>query len=71
MLSSKLLSLAPRGPTAAAVSAVRGISGEPAGPSMKTTVPGPKSKALMKDLDKVRFAFLSCLFLILAKQKKS
>ena len=50
MLSSKLFSLSSR---ALPLTAARGIAGEPSGPSMNTPVPGPKSKALMQDLDKV------------------
>lgn len=30
------------------------VSGEPSAPAMKTEIPGPKSKQLMADLDKIQ-----------------
>lgn len=36
------------------VPSVRMLSGEPSGPHLKTDVPGPKSRQLMKDLDKIQ-----------------
>ena len=55
MFSLSRASVLARSNAASAASAIsaRGIAGEPAAPAMKTAVPGPESKKLMTDLDKV------------------
>lgn len=45
--------------------AATNIIGEPQGPTVKTEIPGPKSKALLKELNAVQVHFFFTIFLSL------